>query len=126
LRLCPGDFDGDQAVGGTDVLRTRVCLGLPATGSCAGADLDLDDLVTQADFSALVLGAPTCAAPEPCPGDFDGDGAIDGSDLIDLRRCLGLLPEGSCSLGDLDGNGFVGYPDMAIALRYFGYSFCGP
>jgi FtsP/CotA-like multicopper oxidase with cupredoxin domain len=50
--VCPGDFDGDGDVDGTDLA------------------------VFAADF-----GRTDCGIPTTCPGDFNNDGDVDGSDL---------------------------------------------
>jgi hypothetical protein len=124
LRLCPGDFDGNETIGGSDLLRVRTCIGQAAAGACAGADVDLDGLVTSADYASATLGSPACLPEGPCPGDFDGDGVIGSVDLYKLRKCVGLLPQGSCALADMDGNGFVGLTDVYIGLSAYGEVAC--
>lgn len=52
----------------------------------------------------------------PCPGDIDGSGSVDGSDLAML---LSLWGSGS-GHGDLDGSGVVDGSDLAILLANWG------
>jgi hypothetical protein len=73
--------------------------------------LDLDLAFEQPDC---------CGAPE-CPGDINGDGKTDQSDLGILLGNFGEnVPPGTD--GDLNNDGVVGQPDLGILLADFG---CG-
>ncbi|MBW7906273.1 MAG: hypothetical protein LC135_04670 [Phycisphaerae bacterium] len=62
----------------------------------------------------------SCCAPS-CPGDVNGDGVVNQSDLGILLANFGQnVPPGT--LGDLNGDGVVGQPDLGILLANFG---CG-
>ena len=52
----------------------------------------------------------------PCPGDFDGNGVVDGSDLGLFLGAWGTSP---CSL-DLDGDGACNGADLGILLGSWG------
>jgi hypothetical protein len=57
----------------------------------------------------------TCAGA--CPGDFDGNGQVDGADLTVLLSDWGGCP--GCT-SDLDGNGTVNGADLTILLSNWG------
>ena len=66
-------------------------------------------------FSRMVSGVP--APPPPCPGDLNGDGVVDLTDLALLLSdfdCTG----GGCS-GDVDGDGDTDLTDLAVLLSNF-------
>lgn len=54
---------------------------------------------------------------EPCPADFDNDGANGASDFAELLGNWGPKP---CHPADLDGDGEVGPFDLAILLGAWG------
>jgi hypothetical protein len=54
----------------------------------------------------------------PCPGDFDGNGAVDLNDLANLLAHFGG-PANACQ-GDMDGNGIIDLTDLAQLLARFG------
>ncbi|MCA9242385.1 MAG: hypothetical protein KDA32_00410 [Phycisphaerales bacterium] len=56
----------------------------------------------------------------PCPGDFDGSGGIDLSDLAQLLAHFGTTAEPA--EGDLTGDGFVDLADLSGFLAVFGTS----
>lgn len=127
LRLCPGDFDGDELIEATDVNRAQGCLLQAAVGTCAGADMNDDGFVASWDYLALDLGADACAdfgPPGACGGDMDGDGWFTGQDFVDARICIGMYAEGNCALADFDGNGFVSHSDVAFTGRAIGTRAC--
>lgn len=129
VRLCPGDFDGDEVTGYDDVTDARSCFGATVEGFCAGADVDLDGTIEFTDIQALSVGANACAlvaAPEPtiCLGDLDGDGAIGYSDYHDARACLGKLAQGACAAADVDGDGIVSSTDVHSVRRAIDANAC--
>jgi hypothetical protein len=123
LRLCPGDFDGDETVEQTDMNRALACYLKPGTGTCAAADMNGDGTVTYSDIKAITVGADACDGYRPvpgCPGDIDRDGLISYQDLQVIRTCLSLEAEGACIDADLDGNCFVTNQDWLAAGRSIG------
>jgi len=52
----------------------------------------------------------------PLPGDFDGNGCIDGADLTELLGCWGT------SCGDINGDGTTDGSDLSTLLGFWG---CG-
>ena len=52
---------------------------------------------------------------DQCPGDIDGDGRVDGADLIELLGSWGLVGG-----PDLDGDGSIDGNDLNIILGYWG------
>ena len=81
------------------------------------ANLALVDRVLP-DATIEFFGGPNAGGiidPETSgiPGDFNGDGFVDGNDLAFLLGYWGL-PQ-----GDLDGDGITGGADLAILLGYW-------
>jgi len=124
LRLCPGDFDGDEVVGTQDWLDARNCIGKWGIGICAGADLDLDAIVSVSDFKALKVGAEACPPSQTCPGDFDDDGQIGASDVLRAQQCFGQPAQGDCIAGDMDGNGVISSYDINYQSGLWGQAAC--
>lgn len=123
LRLCPGDFDGDQLIGSTDINRALDCFQQPATGACAAAEIVVDGSITHADILALEVGSYACGEPPPvvaCPEDVDGDGVISWMDLSRVRNCIGLYAEGACVDADVDGDSYVTSRDWILCGRSLG------
>ncbi len=75
--------------------------------------------VRALDASGNIVESPvkTFAVPGSCgiPGDFDGNGTIDGADLATL-----LNNWGTGGVTDLNGDGTTDAADMAILLNNFG------
>ncbi len=55
----------------------------------------------------------------PCPGDLDGDGAVNGSDLSQVLGFWGPCSNETCP-ADLNGDGSVTGADLSIILGYWG------
>lgn len=53
------------------------------------------------------------------PGDLNGDGVVDVSDLLLLFAAWGECPQGSCA-ADLNGDGFVDVSDLLLLLANWG------
>lgn len=53
----------------------------------------------------------------PCVGDFDGDGAVTFTDMVEILANWG---DDSGSPADLDGNGTVGFTDLTLLLAHWG------
>ena len=64
--------------------------------------------------------AMTANLVDPCPGDLNGDGSVDGADLPILLAAWGACPEIGPCIADLDGDGIVGSRDLAIMLVGWG------
>ncbi|MFN0137055.1 MAG: dockerin type I domain-containing protein [Phycisphaerae bacterium] len=68
--------------------------------------------------TGTVITPPT--PPQPCPGDVDGDGDVDLSDLSILLAHFGVAAGATRADGDLNGDGSVGLNDLSILLANFG------
>ena len=55
-----------------------------------------------------------------CPGDLDGNNAVDLSDLSTLLAHFGTPSGAMYADGDLDGNGTVDLSDLTLLLANFG------
>lgn len=70
---------------------------------------------TAGDPSSVTFAALGPSAPVvPCPGDFNDDHVVDGTDLAYVLGSWGT------DLGDLDGDGTTGGSDLAIILGAWG------
>jgi hypothetical protein len=65
------------------------------------------------DYMAVTI----IRADDPCTGDLDGNGAVDGGDLATLLSTWG--PCTGCA-ADIDGNGAVDGGDLATLLSVWG------
>jgi hypothetical protein len=117
LRLCPGDFDGNETIETADVNKAKSCLFKPATGNCSGADMDDNGAVALPDVLAMEVGSDACAPLDGCLGDMDGNDFINGADLYAMKSCIGLYAQGNCADADYDGNGFVTNIDVVNAYK---------
>lgn len=80
------------------VIEESICI--QVGGVFSGAGTSCDDACTPA-----------------CPGDFDGSGAIDFADIVQVLAVWG--PCADCD-EDLDMNGDVGFSDLVELLSFFG------
>ena len=127
VRLCPGDFDGNEVIGFSDMTDARACFGSPVQGFCAGADVDLDGRIEFTDIQSLRLGSDACAlaaAPAVCLGDLDGDHSISLSDYSHARVCLGQPAQAACAAADFDGNGIISGLDVNLVRLALGSNAC--
>lgn len=127
LRLCPGDFNGDEIIGLSDLGRLESCYGQQAAGACAAGDVDDDGYVALGDIARLQIGADACSylpLPAGCPGDTNGDGLITTADLNVVRQCVGFPAQGGCTQADFDGSGFISTIDLNLTKLAFGTSTC--
>jgi len=133
------------SVDGTDVPNlgyvTRVTLDL-SNSAYAGADVEVSTTGAPAGHPNLIgefqvaMASKEYSSPltvltfgfyatDPvttCPGDLNGDGEIDLSDLSIVLSNYGTLSGAGPEDGDLDGNGTVDLADLAIFLPLFGTS----
>jgi hypothetical protein len=70
--------------------------------------------VTEAGVDDFVITIGECQAAPACPGDFNNDGVVGGSDLASLLGGWGTAKF------DLDGDGTVGGADLAALLGAWG------
>jgi len=73
-----------------------------------------NDSVTEAGIDGIQIFALSC---DGVPGDVDGDGDVDFSDLVALLSTWGPCP--GCP-ADFDGNGAVDFTDLLTLLANFG------
>jgi hypothetical protein len=78
-------------------------------------DTDGDGVYEPAVSASLI-----CVAPEPCPGDTNGDGLVNFTDLNAVFADFGLIGHGSP--GDLNDDGLVNFADLNSVLSAFGTS----
>ncbi len=57
---------------------------------------------------------------EACPGDVNGDGMVEISDMTALLACFGMACAGDCCLADINCDGTVEIGDLTILLSHFG------
>jgi len=72
-----------------------------------------------APLQEIVFGFYT-SEPSDCPGDLDGSGAVDLSDLSVLLSNFGTVTGALPEDGDLDGDGDVDLTDLSTMLSLFG------
>ncbi|MBT8484820.1 MAG: hypothetical protein HKO59_11210 [Phycisphaerales bacterium] len=83
-----------------------------AVPSFATTDLDGNERIAG---PAVDMGA--YESPATVPGDVDGDGVVDFTDLLSVLAAWGACPPGGepCP-ADLDGDGAVGFSDLLLVL----------
>jgi hypothetical protein len=82
----------------------------------SGTTWVFDELRIGTDFRAVVSNQI-----ELVPGDFDGDGEVDGADLVLWQGGYGMDSGANISNGDSDGDGDVDGRDFLAWQRNFGY-----
>ncbi|MFQ5807252.1 MAG: hypothetical protein ACE5I3_12455, partial [Phycisphaerae bacterium] len=92
----------------TAQVKTRFIAADEAPGSIVEAAID--------DFSVMDIG---CGEPE-CPGDLNGDGLRDLSDLAILLAHYGLTEGATYEDGDMDGDQDVDLSDLSALLAVYG------
>ena len=95
---------------------------LSAYPSGASSDCNDNGIPDACDIDAGILSDangdrfPDECAPVVCPGDVDGNGTVDGSDVTIVLAYWGQDEPSA----DLDGNGTVDGSDLTIVLAYWG------
>lgn len=69
------------------------------------------------EYRVQLQGCRLIQIENPCPADFDGNGAVDFDDLLALLSAWG--PCLSCPF-DLDGDLMVGFSDLLVVLQSWG------
>lgn len=117
---CPCDINNDGSVDDVDLAQLVANFG-PCPGCCE--DLNGDDVVNQADFSAWLACNGSCdACNAACPCDVNNDGTVDQLDLQQIQAAFGACSGLCCE--DLNGDGVVNLIDIQIWLACDGS--CGP
>jgi len=113
-------LDGHAAAEPHHEHRPRLGAG-PPVGACCFTD---GTCIVTSVFDCSVLGGqylgdgvPCTQCPDPCPGDVNGDGVVDFSDIIAILNSWGFCP--GCP-ADLDGDNFVGFSDLILVLINWG------
>jgi len=102
------EFQVENFVELTDQIRVRF----------VASDYDPQALV-EAAVDQFRMSLKVCEDVEPlCPGDLNGDGVVNVSDLLILLAQWGPC-DGNCD-ADLDGNGVVNVSDLLILLSAWG------
>lgn len=76
--------------------------------------------IVEAAVDDLQIRDAGCPEPEPCPGDLNGDGQRDLSDLSGLLQNFGNPGGMTFEDGDLDADGDVDLADLSAMLEVFG------
>ena len=77
---------------------------------------DLD--IQAGEYIVIDLGSIEIVEPVACPGDTNGDGTVDTTDLLTLLANFGQ--PGGVAQGDSDGDGAVNTADLLALLAAFG------
>jgi parallel beta-helix repeat protein len=104
-----GDLDGNTLVNGRDIQGFVACA-LGGGSNCGCGDFTGNGQTDSQDitsFVAALLGSIPCSLP----GDLNGDQAVNGLDISGFVVCV--LGGGSCSCGDLNGDGQANVQDVA-------------
>jgi alpha-tubulin suppressor-like RCC1 family protein len=109
-----------RCTGGTWINATLAYTGANAADCDANGELDGCQIAAGTVPDANNNGVPdTCEIPfTVCPGDFDSDNAVGGSDLGALLGSWGPCPPGA--VGDMDSNGVVNGADLGALLGAWG------
>jgi len=87
---------------------------------------DTGDTAMRTRTGVYVDAVRITGKPEPCEGDFDTDGNVDGSDLAIFAADFGRTDCGTgeeCE-GDFDDDGEVEWSDLALFAADFGRTDC--
>jgi hypothetical protein len=84
--------------------------------------ITLESIGFTQQWTVEVSGTNGCEGGVECPGDFNGDGIVDGADFGTVLAAWGACPA-PCPQ-DLDGNGTVDGADLGLMLSFWGL--CAP
>lgn len=87
-------------------------------GLLVNATLEYDRAGTAEAYETALFVGPYVRGAPPCPGDANGDGTIDFSDLNAVLAQFGQAGVGL--VGDIDGDGIVNFSDLNAVLALFG------
>jgi hypothetical protein len=109
-----------RCTGGTWINATLAYTGANAADCDANGELDGCQIAAGTVPDANNNGVPdTCEIPfTACPGDFDGNNTVSGSDLGALLGSWGPCPPGA--VGDMDSNGVINGADLGALLGAWG------
>jgi hypothetical protein len=80
--------------------------------------ITLESIGFSQQWTVEVSGTNGCEGGVECPGDFNGDGIVDGADFGQILAAWGACPA-PCPQ-DLDGNGTVDGADVGLILSSWG------
>jgi hypothetical protein len=104
---------------------TVLSLGTPYVGP---SNPSVSDFVFQyiwtpdtIENSVLSFGEVTFVPPSgPLPGDANGDGSVDGTDLNTVLSNYGVTSGGAWAAGDFNGDGAIDGTDLNVVLSNYG------
>jgi hypothetical protein len=117
-----GDGRGDLVVVDPSARVVAVFLLGPHAASPPPSDFAAASL--SADLAREIGDSDHDWQPDFCDADFDNDGVVGISDLAILLQCLLLPAAGDCAGVDIDGDGWIGDPDLREAKLRFGEPTC--
>jgi hypothetical protein len=111
-------ISGNASVTAGELYILNLSAGDPGADTINGWVIDWGDGTVD-----TIVGNPSTAdhvylQPKALAGDFDGDGDVDGTDLVKFSDNLGKTGTGLA--GDFDGDGDVDNDDMAVFVPNFG------
>lgn len=111
-----GLTDGARISGSTTPTLT---ITLAEVGDSGAYDCVATSIVGACPGTSNAANVTVTAAPD-CPGDLDGDGDVDVTDLSILLSNFGISSGANPEDGDLDDDGDVDITDLSVQLGLFG------
>jgi endonuclease I len=115
-------FGGASPLAATQSMSFQATLDSSTLGAfSASYTLNFSDenLVGAAALGSLTLNLTGQVAAASSTGDFNGDGVVDGSDLLAWQGGFGVNAGATTEEGDADGNGAVDADDLAVWQQQF-------